>query len=191
MPSSLPDGKPRRLIFIGGTGRVGSAIARVVHSSHPELPIIICGRNRERAMDLVSELCSSTATDNLASFFNFDLRHPSTLSTLLAPYDLVVNAAGPFQGSTPVIVPLCVSYQCDYVDISDDFSYSHAAIRDYGSSASAAGIKAITTTGPFPGISNVMAAWLGAETAEEVQFRYYVAGTGGAGATVVTTTLLE
>ena len=190
MSSSSDTRRPRRLIIVGGTGRVGSAMARVLHSAHPTLPIVICGRQRERATALLSELSTSSPTANLASFFRFDLQHPSTLSTLLTPHDLVINAAGPFQDSAPVLVPLCVAAHCDYIDISDDHAYSHKAIQDHGPSAIAAGVKAITTTGPFPGISNVMAAWLGAEHAEEVQFRYYVAGTGNAGPSVVTTTYL-
>ena len=178
----------RRLVLIGGTGRVGSAIARVLRASHPHLPIVILGRHRQRAQALIDDL--EATGSGLAAFSPFDLRQPIGLAELLQAHDLVVNAAGPFQRSPPVVLSYCVAAQCDYVDISDDLTYSAKAIAQFGPAAALTGLKAITTTGPFPGVSNVMAAWLGAEEAEEVQFRYYVAGTGGAGPTVVTTTYM-
>lgn len=95
------------------------------------------------------------------------------------------------------------------MDVCDDTQYSQRA-KALHSKALAAGVPAITSTGIYPGVSNVMAAhliamgrkeytkdWAFADApgADGVQptrllYSYYTAGSGGAGPTILDTTFL-
>lgn len=95
------------------------------------------------------------------------------------------------------------------MDVCDDTGYSQRAKQLHGKAA-AAGVPAITTTGIYPGVSNVMAAHMvalnGGEAGQDgspaeaagpearhlrrILYSYFTAGTGGAGPTILETSLL-
>lgn len=109
--------------------------------------------------------------------------------------DLVVHAAGPFQGDA-ACSPLeaAIRHGVPYMDVCDDATYAQRAKR-LEPAARAAGVPALSTAGIFPGLSNVMAADMvtrhaGGRAPARVLYSYYTAGTGGAGPTILETTFL-
>ena len=79
----------------------------------------------------------------------------------------------------------------DYIDVSDHRSF-YERVLPWQAEAQAAGITAVLNTGIFPGISNSMVKQ-GVEKFEKPQkihLSYVVAGSGGAGLTVMRTTFL-
>ena len=102
----------------------------------------------------------------------------------------------------------CIASRVPYLDVSDDAAFS-ARCREYGEAARAAGVPCVTSAGLYPGLSNLLAAHMKAEaereamengvSAEEaaanaiperLRFSYWTAGSGGAGRTILATSLL-
>lgn len=120
-----------------------------------------------------------------------DLAQPGWAAEIAA-VDLVIHCAGPFRRRDLAVLQACIAAGVDYLDVSDSPDYVRAALG-LGEAAAAAGITAIVSTGVFPGLSNSMAR-LAVEQLEKVtqlQLNYVVAGSGGAGPTVMRTTFLE
>jgi hypothetical protein len=122
----------------------------------------------------------------------------------------VIHAAGPFQRRPRCdVLEAAIAAGVPYLDVCDDTDYSQRA-KALSAKAAAAGLPAITSAGIYPGVSNVMAAhliaigrkeytadWQYASSPGEagvqpkrLLFSYYTAGTGGAGPTILETTLL-
>ncbi|KAK9815837.1 hypothetical protein WJX72_010551 [[Myrmecia] bisecta] len=147
---------------------------------------------------------------NQAAFAACDIDDVEALKRLIDSFDLVIHAAGPFQRKTTcTVLEACIATKTPYMDVCDDSAYAQRA-RTYSEAARAAGVPAITTAGIYPGTSNVMAAhmisiarreydagWkhLGYEAGRGVQpkrvlYSYFTAGSGGAGPTILDTSLL-
>ncbi|CAJ2679745.1 unnamed protein product [Trifolium pratense] len=188
----LPDKiRNSRVLVLGGTGRVGGSTATALSNLCPDLRIIVAGRNREKGEALVAKLRGNSG------FARVDIDDVNSLETALKGVDLVVHAAGPFQQTEKCsVLEAAINTKTAYIDVCDDTDYSRRA-KSFMSRALAANIPALTTTGIYPGVSNVMAAELvrvvESETEdkpERLRFYYYTAGTGGAGPTILATSFL-
>ncbi|KAJ4780233.1 hypothetical protein LUZ62_064490 [Rhynchospora pubera] len=180
-----------RVLVLGGTGRVGGSTATALSKLCPSLQIQVAGRNREKGAALVSKLGEKS------EFVELDINNTRMLERALDGVDLVVHTAGPFQRQEKcTVLEAAISTKTAYIDVCDDTEYSWRA-KGFHNEAVAAGIPAITTAGIYPGVSNVMAAELvhAARSKDEAEperlrFFYYTAGSGGAGPTILTTSLL-
>ncbi|PNY07006.1 saccharopine dehydrogenase [Trifolium pratense] len=188
----LPDKiRNSRVLVLGGTGRVGGSTATALSNLCPDLRIIVAGRNREKGEALVAKLRGNSG------FARVDIDDVNSLETALKGVDLVVHAAGPFQQTEKCsVLEAAINTKTAYIDVCDDTDYSRRA-KSFMSRALAANVPALTTTGIYPGVSNVMAAELvrvvESETEdkpERLRFYYYTAGTGGAGPTILATSFL-
>ncbi|KAK2434884.1 Saccharopine dehydrogenase [Trifolium repens] len=180
-----------RVLVLGGTGRVGGSTATALSNLCPDLRIIVAGRNREKGEALVAKLGGNSG------FARVDINDVNSLETALKGVDLVVHAAGPFQQTEKCsVLEAAINTKTAYIDVCDDTDYSRRA-KSFMSRALAANVPAITTTGIYPGVSNVMAAELvriaeneAEDKPERLRFYYYTAGTGGAGPTILATSFL-
>ncbi|WJX51066.1 hypothetical protein P8452_37296 [Trifolium repens] len=180
-----------RVLVLGGTGRVGGSTATALSNLCPDLRIIVAGRNREKGEALVAKLGGNSG------FARVDIDDVNSLETALKGVDLVVHAAGPFQQTEKCsVLEAAINTKTAYIDVCDDTDYSRRA-KSFMSRALAANVPAITTTGIYPGVSNVMAAELvriaeseAEDKPERLRFYYYTAGTGGAGPTILATSFL-
>ncbi|NEQ43741.1 MAG: SDR family NAD(P)-dependent oxidoreductase [Leptolyngbya sp. SIOISBB] len=173
-----------KVLIVGGTGRIGSSIARDV-LAHTDANVVLTGRHRQRGHAVIHNL------GQRSQFLQLDLSDLATLREAIAAVDLVVHAAGPFHHRTTQVLQTCIQEGVNYLDVSDYRGFTHQALA-WQDAAQAAGVTAIVNTGVFPGISNSMARQ-GIEAldqAESVQLSYIVAGSGGAGVTVMRTTFL-
>lgn len=169
----------QKILILGGQGRIGSRVAADV-LAHTTATVTVTGRQRRashhpRQMPL-----------------QLDLDDRSGLHQAIAVHDLVIHCAGPFSYRDDRVLLACIEAGVNYLDVADNPDYVHQAHR-HREAAQKAGITAITSSGVFPGISNSMARQ-GIEAldqADEVHLSYVVAGSGGAGVTVMRTTFLE
>ncbi|CAA7398533.1 unnamed protein product [Spirodela intermedia] len=189
LPEKLQD---KKVLILGGTGRIGSSTARALTEIYPPLRLHIAGRNREKASSVLSTLGEN------AKFVEVDIDNKKSLEAALDGVDLVVHAAGPFQRAENCnVLDIAISTKTAYVDVCDDADYAWRA-KSLHATAVAADVPAITTAGIYPGVSNVMAAELVRAARSDrrsgeparLRFFYFTAGTGGAGPTILATSFL-
>ncbi len=171
-----------RVLILGGTGEVGSSVARDL-LAYTSAQISVTGRTR------TSDLAGQSQRVQAQTL---DLDDRQALEKAIAAHKLVIHCAGPFRYRDTRVLKTCIQQGVNYVDISDDPKYVSNCWQLHDE-AECAGITAILSSGVFPGISNSMAK-MGIEQFDEpssVHLRYAVAGSGGAGVTVMRTTFLE
>ncbi|UBF25889.1 saccharopine dehydrogenase NADP-binding domain-containing protein [Kovacikia minuta CCNUW1] len=173
-----------RVLILGGSGRVGSSVAADLVQHTPAL-ITIAGRNSTVGAQISDRLGTNV------QFQSFDLADVESLKSAIAAANLVIHCAGPFHYRDGSVLKLCIEAGVNYVDVSDHPSYTRK-VMEYKSAAETAGVTAIVNTGIFPGISNSMVRQdvEQLDEPERIHLSYVVAGSGGAGVTVMRTTFL-
>ena len=63
------------ILIAGGYGVVGQQVAEIIRANHPELPIVIAGRNPEKGQALANKLGN-------ASVLSLDMQQPNPLKNL-------------------------------------------------------------------------------------------------------------
>ena len=183
----------KRIALVGGTGRVGrSTAAALLRLGVSGEALTLCGRSRE-AFERAAPGGAGLR------FAQVELDDRDSLAAALAGQDLVVHTAGPFQGRgrCDVLEAALEAGVPAYLDVCDDDAYARRA-RSLSSEARAKGLHAVTCGGIFPGVSNLLASSTvrgeagpeGRGAPVSVSFSYFTAGTGGAGATILATSLL-
>jgi saccharopine dehydrogenase-like NADP-dependent oxidoreductase len=168
-----------KVVILGGQGRIGYSVAQDL-LKHTDAEIVITGRKQKR----------KDVGDRI-EFLALDLEDRSSLKQVIANSNLVVHCAGPFRNRDDGVLKTCLEEKVNYIDVSDRRSFYEGVIR-YRQEAIDAGVTAILNTGIFPGISNSMVRQ-GVEQLDEsetIHLSYVVAGSGGAGLTVMRTTFL-
>ncbi|CAN1267726.1 hypothetical protein LINPERPRIM_LOCUS12893 [Linum perenne] len=184
--------KGKKVLVLGGTGRVGGSTAIALSKLCPHISIAVAGRNREKGEAMVDKLGKKNS-----SFVEVDIDNVDSLEAAMNGVDLVVHAAGPFQQTNRCpVLEMAIETKTAYVDVCDDTSYALRA-KSFKDKAVAANVPAITTGGIYPGVSNLMAAELvrvarseNNQEPERLRFYYYTAGSGGAGPTILATSFL-
>lgn len=174
----------QQVLILGGSGRIGSKVAADL-IAHTDVQVTIAGRN------LVSGTQISQQLGDRVQFVATDLSNVSGIKDAVSRADLVIHCAGPFHYRDASVLKLCIDQGISYVDVSDHPSFTRKALA-YKEEAQAAGVTAIINTGIFPGISNSMVRRdvEALDRADKIHLSYVVAGSGGAGVTVMRTTFL-
>ena len=176
----------QRVLILGGQGRIGRHVAEDL-LAHTEAIVTVTGRG------LKPERTSPRWTrPDRVQFLALDLADQAGVEQAIADHHLVIHCAGPFSYRDDQALQACIRRRVNYIDVADNPRYVQQAFT-HRASAQAAGVTAIVSTGVFPGISNSMARQ-GVERldqADQVHLSYIVAGSGGAGVTVMRTTFLE
>ncbi|MBW4520686.1 MAG: saccharopine dehydrogenase NADP-binding domain-containing protein [Scytolyngbya sp. HA4215-MV1] len=173
-----------RVLILGGSGRIGSCVAADL-VQHTQAEIMIAGRNVSLGERVSQQLGEQVR------FRVLDLDDHERLQQAIAQTDVVIHCAGPFHYRDTHVLRACILQGVNYLDVSDHPSFTRKAL-ECKAAATAAGITAIINTGIFPGISNSMVRQdvEQLDTAETIHLSYVVAGSGGAGVTVMRTTFL-
>ena len=190
-------GSPK-VVLIGGTGRVGSSTASSLLSKVPNARLVLGSRTRESYKDAIDKKPELTVADHVV----VDIEDPPSVLRAIQGADLVVHTAGPFQRRQSCnVLEAAIESKIPYLDVCDDTRYSQMA-KGLHQNAVSAGTPCITTGGIYPGLSNVMAAYMIAAAKDisedsndsseplRVLYSYYTAGSGGAGPTILDTTFL-
>lgn len=169
----------KRVLILGGRGRIGSSVARDI-VTHTQASVTITGRTP-----------ATSKNDERFQFLELDLAEDNKLRAAISNSDLVVHCAGPFHYRDAKVIKYCIEYGINYIDVSDHRSFTIKALK-YHEDAVAAGVTVIVNSGIFPGISNSMVRHNVEQfdTAQTIHLSYLVAGSGGAGITVMRTTFL-
>eukprot|EP00741_Cyanophora_paradoxa_P019487 tig00021127_g18811.t1 len=187
-PRPIKRVKPRILV-VGGSGRVGSAVARNLQRLYfDECDIYLAGRTRQK-LDRVAKSVGAAAT------YDLDYTNHAALEDAMreCSADIVVHTAGPFQQlEHNDVLQVALQRHVPYVDVCDDLHLAQHGKKLFSEQAILDGIPCVVSVGAFPGITNLMAAHLIEEGggARSVDFNYFCAGSGGAGDAVMSATFL-
>ena len=171
----------QRVLIIGGGGRIGRSVAADL-LQHTEVTMTLTGRRSQ----------PDFALHPRQRYQRLSLDNQAGLGDAIAQHDLVIHCAGPFRTRDLTVLTQCIEQKTPYIDVADSPDYVDKALA-LGTAAAAAGVTCILSTGVFPGISNSMVRQ-GIEQldqADHVHLSYLVAGSGGAGVTVMRTTFIE
>jgi short subunit dehydrogenase-like uncharacterized protein len=102
----------RAVLILGGYGNFGKRIASALAKAG--VPVIIAGRDQEKAGALVRSL-----PGNLASTVCFDVRRDIDTQLETLKPAVVVNTCGPFQSSDYGIAESCIRHGVHYIDLAD------------------------------------------------------------------------
>jgi hypothetical protein len=108
-------GTAQRILILGGYGVFGRLLADELLETTPHT-VILAGRSRRAATAARSQLGSGDRTRTAT----LDLHDPDSIVPELVNVDVVVCAAGPFQGLSPQLVLRSVAAGVHWLDISDD-----------------------------------------------------------------------
>ena len=142
---------PPKVLVIGGTGRIGTAVAIHLLQRRPELQITLAGRSAERGRAAVDEVAAEAAD---CGFLELNYRDAAAMRAACEGQDAVVHVAGPFVGKNK-LGPLEAAIASEtpvYVDVSDPLEYI-----DEAKALDARKTSALLCAGAFPGFSNVLA----------------------------------
>jgi saccharopine dehydrogenase-like NADP-dependent oxidoreductase len=180
----LDVGAMTTVLVVGGTGRIGQSVA-VDLLRYTPAEVILTGRSSPQGQRIAA------AFGRRVSFQPLDLEQPEALARLVASSALVVHCAGPFHHRDARVLQQCIDHHVSYIDVSDHRSFTQQSLQ-YRQAAIDAGITAIVNTGVFPGLSNSMVRQdvEALDQANHIHLSYVVAGSGGAGRTVMRTTFL-
>jgi saccharopine dehydrogenase-like NADP-dependent oxidoreductase len=170
----------QKVLILGGQGRIGASVAADIQRQVPTAALTVTGRSPQGDRP------------QPGSFLALDLSDTAAVAAAIGQHDLVIHCAGPFGYRDQAVLDRCIRQGVPYLDVADHPNYVRAAL-DRHPQAVATGTTAIVSTGVFPGISNSLVRH-GVEVldrTDDIHLSYVVAGSGGAGPTVLRTTFLE
>eukprot|EP00980_Cylindrotheca_fusiformis_P030833 scaffold25500_cov132-Cylindrotheca_fusiformis.AAC.1 len=195
----------KRILVVGGSGRVGGSV--VTQLLKRGALVTVGGTNRERyevSRERWSKLFDDVDTKSI-QFSALNRESQESVRSVLNEFspDLVVHTAGPFQGkvdATNGVIAACVAGQVPYIDVCDDYCTARATKTKYLGQAEEGNVPCIISTGCWPGVSSLMAKQLMHKVLAtdkalkpedvSVNFSFFTAGSGGAGATLLVATFL-
>ena len=193
---------PRRVLVIGGSGRVGGSAVRHLHgiANQHNLEVSVAGRRKANWDSYVRRQGKSSSLSGV-NFLELDLDDSNSnnvaLDDAVRTHDLIIHTAGPFQGLTiPSVMESALKHGKLYLDVCDDVSLSRVARSPrYQTLAVKHGGAAIISTGIWPGGSSLLAQRVielagGHANVDKCVFKFFTAGSGGAGPTILTATFL-
>jgi saccharopine dehydrogenase-like NADP-dependent oxidoreductase len=187
----------KRVLIVGGCGRIGGAIARDLADRCRAIGLACEITVTQRSPVHVQDLDAISRPDR-PHRIALDLDDQAALTGAIAAADLVIHAAGPFAYRDDRVLRCCIAHKTHYLDVSDHRAFTEAMLNLHDEARSA-GIIAIVNTGVFPGLSNSLVKACVERVEQQTQpgieldsiaLNYAVAGSGGAGVTVMRTTFL-
>lgn len=143
----------RRVLVVGGAGVFGSRLVRGLADT-TDLAILIAGRSLARAEALAGEV-RRQRPEHAVEAAALDVR--TVTAKDMAPLDvtIVVDAAGPFQGSDYRLARAAIGAGVHYVDLADarDFVAGFPMLDE---AARRAGVTAVSGASSTPALSNAV-----------------------------------
>ena len=154
MPETRGHTTPLRVLLIGASGTFGSRLAEGL-VAEPGIRLTLAGRRAQVLEGLSGRLSAgsgSTAADR-AEIAVVDRRRltPDDLSRT----DIVIDAAGPFQGGETAVIEAAIEARCHYIDLADRRDFV-AAIPGFDEAARAAGIAVLSGASTTPALSHAV-----------------------------------
>lgn len=140
----MPDGLPLCILLIGASGVFGSRLAERL-TLEPGIALTLAGRRREPLEEL---------RKNIGSGAVWTLDRNWIEARDLAGYELVIDAAGPFQQSGTRLVDAAIEAGVDYVDLADGREWVVKFAQHFDVRAKAAGVRLVTGASSVPALSH-------------------------------------
>lgn len=147
-----------RVLLIGATGVFGSRLAeRAVRESG--IALTLAARDRPKLDALAARLGGLAVRV---------LDRERVTGADLAGFDVVVDAAGPFQASAPTVIAAAIAAGVHYLDLADGREFV-AAIGNHDAAAKAAGVSVTCGASSIPALSHAVidaltAGWTSIDT---------------------------
>jgi hypothetical protein len=190
-----------KFLIIGGTGKVGSAVANHILIRQPNATLILSGRNPNNAQCNVIKELQNTHIHATIQYLCYDFDQRIKSSSIInmtdwvnlfctSTIDCIIHTAGPYIDCIPRVLQAAIDAQVPvYIDVSDPLYYLEYGINMHHTALLINRTTAILAAGAYPGMSNV----LGIETAmelmnvtqqeqiQDVRYNFFAAGLGGIG----------
>jgi saccharopine dehydrogenase-like NADP-dependent oxidoreductase len=136
---------PLAVLIVGATGVFGSRLSGLV-ADDAGIRLTLGGRRRGPLEALAAELgrCAVQTVD----------RDQVTASEIQR-FDLVVDCAGPFQGSATRLIDQCIAARVNYADLADARGWI-CSIGRFDSAAKQAGVAVVTGASSIPALSHAV-----------------------------------
>ena len=171
----------KTVLVLGGYGGFGKRLsARLARDGWH---VLVAGRNRDKAEAFAATLANAEA---VTADRNGDL------SPILEHHrpDLLIDAAGPFQGSGYAVIEACIAHGIHYIDLADarDFVCGIGALNE---AATRAGVTVISGGSSVPALSSAVVRRLAGdmEAVRSVETSLSASNRATAGASVSTAIL--
>ena len=138
--------KAVRILLIGASGVFGSRIARGLDLEQG-IDLTLSGRSKASLQKMSSGLAKITAI--------VQLNRDTLTAADLAGYDLVIDAAGPFQASHTNVIEAAIAARCHYIDLADGREFL-AVIDGFDAAAREAGVAVISGASSIPALSHAV-----------------------------------
>ena len=150
---------PFCVLLIGASGVFGSRLAERL-ALEPGIALTLAGRRRE-PLEAVRKKIGGGALRLLDRDW-IEARD-------LAGYDLVIDAAGPFQGSSTMLVEAAIAANVDYLDLADGRDWVVGFHDRFDAQARGAGVAMVTGASSIPALSHavvdkLVAGWAKVDT---------------------------
>lgn len=177
-----------RYVILGGTGRIGTAVAIHLLQRDRRCEVALVSRRVNPNEKAVAEVLDESQADpsRVSIAYLPNVWEPSTdLQDLIDQADCLIHTAGPYLDRMPVPLDMALqSPRCrGYVDVADPLPYLEASLLKFHD-AQKANLTALVAAGAFPGLSNVLAqeaAQTSNKRVQDIRFQYFTAGLGGSG----------
>jgi hypothetical protein len=134
-----------RVLLIGATGVFGSRLAELA-SREDGIALTLAARDRAKLDALAARLGGLPIRI---------VDRERLTGADLAGFDLVVDAAGPFQASAPTVIEAAIAARVSYVDLADGRDFV-AAIGAHDAAAKNAGVSLTTGASSIPALSHAV-----------------------------------
>jgi hypothetical protein len=138
--------KTVRILLIGASGVFGSRIAEGL-ALEPGTCLTLSGRGTAGLQKIADGLARPVGI--------VQLDRDTLTAADLAGYDLVIDAAGPFQASHTNVIEAAIAARCHYADLADGRAFL-AAIDEFDAAARAAGVAVISGASSIPALSHAV-----------------------------------
>jgi hypothetical protein len=142
----------REVLILGGYGNFGKRIAYAL--ARAGVPIIIAGRNEQKANQLVTELRGIFPSSPInAKVIDADNNLSAALKQMIPT--VVVNSCGPFQQKNYTVAEACIAAGVHYIDLADGREFV-TGITALDAKAKAANLCVISGASTVPGLSSAV-----------------------------------
>ena len=141
---TIPERRAFHVLLVGASGVFGSRLAERL-AIEPDVALTLAGRRIE-PLEAVQTAIGAGAVRRL----DRDTIEPREL----AGYDLVIDAAGPFQASETRLVEAAIAAGIDYLDLADGRAWVVGFEARYDAAAKAAGVALVTGASSIPALSH-------------------------------------
>ncbi|MFZ5778945.1 MAG: DUF4166 domain-containing protein [Pseudomonadota bacterium] len=135
-----------RVLVLGGTGVFGSRFCRLLAGT-PGVALTVAARDHAAVASFAREIGADGRAFDWRTALDHVLRHGG--------FDVLVHAAGPFQGQDYGVAELCVRYGIHYIDLADDAAFVQGIDR-LDACAKEAGVLICSGASTVPAITGAV-----------------------------------